>query len=303
MLGGMSLLTLPRVAKWPFLLGDALMLGLAWFFYTQAKLPFNGPTLFACVACVAIGAVLGITPFIMDYRAAVRLAESEGLASTVSQIRELEKVAAAISQATSQWQAVQEHATQTAEAARTVSEQMASEMKSFTEFLARADQSEKQHLALEVDKLKRAEGEWLGVLVRILDHVYALHAAALRSGQPKVIDQLNHFQLAVRDTARRVGLVPFEAEPGSEFDPEKHTLPEEAEASQGARVGAVLACGYNFRGRMLRPALVQLQEDQVGDPATEPPTVPAPEQSADPAVPREQTPPPGTAATEQDLAL
>ena len=26
-------------------MGDALLVGLAWFFYTQARLPLNGPTL------------------------------------------------------------------------------------------------------------------------------------------------------------------------------------------------------------------------------------------------------------------
>ena len=56
----MSLLTAPKTVKWPFFVGDALVIGLAWFFYTQARLPFNGVTLLACVACVALGAVLGI---------------------------------------------------------------------------------------------------------------------------------------------------------------------------------------------------------------------------------------------------
>ena len=47
------------------------------------------------------------------------------------------------------------------------------------EFLAKANDSEKGFLRLEVDKLKRAEGEWLQTLVRILDHVNALHQGAL----------------------------------------------------------------------------------------------------------------------------
>ena len=56
---------------------------------------------------------------------------------------------------------------------------------------------------LEVEKLRRAEGEWLQVLVRVLDHVYALHLGALRSGQPNLIEQLSNFQNACRDAARR----------------------------------------------------------------------------------------------------
>jgi molecular chaperone GrpE (heat shock protein) len=255
----MSLLTAPKTVKWPFFVGDALLIGLAWFFYTQARLPFNGVTLLACVACVALGAILGIAPFIMDYRTEVRLTESTELASTVDQIKGLETIAAAVASATGKWQGVHEHATDAVKSARQVSEQMSAEMKSFMEFLEKAQSSERQHLTLEVDKLKRAESDWLSVLVRILDHVFALHSAALRSGQQKTIDQLTHFQLAVRDVARRVGLTPFEVEAGAEFDSTRHQLPNGGEVPEGARVGATMATGFNFRGQMIRPALVALE--------------------------------------------
>ncbi|MCU0787472.1 MAG: hypothetical protein MUC91_04670 [Verrucomicrobia bacterium] len=256
----MSLLTAPKTVKWPFLVGDALLLGLAWFFYTQAALPFNGVTLLACVACVAIGAVLGITPFIMDYRTEVRLTESSELASAVDQIKGLGTIAAAVASATGKWQSVHEHATEAVKSARQVSEQMSAEMKAFMEFFEKAQTSERQHLSLEVDKLKRAESDWLGVLVHILDHVFALHSAALRSGQQKTIDQLTHFQLAVRDVARRVGLTPLEVETGAPFDAAKHQLPNGGDVPEGARVAATLATGFSFRGQMIRPAMVQLEQ-------------------------------------------
>ncbi|HXC01939.1 MAG TPA: hypothetical protein VNU49_04750 [Opitutaceae bacterium] len=57
----------PRMPKWPFLVGDALLLGLALAigFYTHN--PFAGKPLVLIVACVALGAVLGTWPFIADY--------------------------------------------------------------------------------------------------------------------------------------------------------------------------------------------------------------------------------------------
>ncbi len=255
----MSLLTIPRAAKWPFFVGDGLLLGLAWLFYTQAKLPMNGPTLVACVACFAIGAVLGITPFILDHQAEVKIAESNGLASTVDRIRGLETIAAAVQSATGRWQGVHEHATQAINAARQVSEKMSEQMTSFMEFLEKANDSERQHLRLEVDKLKRAESDWLGVLVRILDHVFAIHSAARRSGQQKVVDQLTQFQLACRDTARRVGLTPFEAEPGAPFDPQQHQLVGGGEVVAESRIAETVATGFTFRGQMIRPAVVALE--------------------------------------------
>jgi hypothetical protein len=53
--------------KWPFLVGDALLLGLALAIGFYAHNPFAGKPLVLIVACVALGAVLGTWPFIADY--------------------------------------------------------------------------------------------------------------------------------------------------------------------------------------------------------------------------------------------
>lgn len=268
----MSLLTAPKTARWPFLVGDVLLIGLAWFFYTQATLPFNGPTLFACVACIAIGAILGTTPFIMDYRAAVRLAESNGLASTVDQIRELETIATTVAGATGQWQSVHEHAKSAGDSARKVSEQMSAEMKSFMEFFEKANDSERQHLKLEVDKLKREESDWLGVLIRTLDHVFAIHTAASQAGQQTFVDQLSQLQVACRDAARRVGLTSLEASSGMVFDPEQHQSAAGDEVPEGSRIVRTVATGFTFRGQKVRPIIVELQAAEAE------PAAPSPEQ-------------------------
>lgn len=283
----MSLSAIPKTAKWPFFLGDALLLGLAWLFYTQAKLPLNGATLAACVVCITLGAIIGISPFIMDYRAAVRLVEASGLINTVDQIRGLESVALTVSAATAQWQNVHEHATQAVDSARQVSEKMNAEMKSFMEFFEKANDSERRHLSLEVDKLKRAESDWLGVLVRILDHVFAIHSAARRAGQQKVLDQLTQFQLACRDAARRVGLTPFEAEAGAEYDPKQHQLPSAGEVPGGSRIAETLACGFSFRGQMIRPAMVALTNTAEATVTSEPQ---ARQDTTEPGTPAERTP-------------
>lgn len=255
----MSLHSYPRTVKWPFLLGDFLLITLAGLVYAQASLPLNPATLTACVACIALGAVIGVVPFVMDYRATVRLAESDALTSTVQQIQNIESIASQITSATAQWQAAQDHARDTVTSARDVSGQMQTEMKSFTEFLEKANDSERQHLRLEVDKFKRAESDWLGVTVRILDHVFALHVAAVRSGNESVTHQLTQFQNACRDTARRIGVTPFEVEPGAPFDATRHQLPEGQEASPEARVAVTIATGYTFRAQVIRPALVSLE--------------------------------------------
>jgi molecular chaperone GrpE (heat shock protein) len=128
--------------------------------------------------------------------------------------------------------------------------------------MKKMNDSEKAALRLEVEKLRRGEGEWLQMLVRILDHVFALHSAALRSNQPKsVADQIGQFQNACRGTVRRIGLVSFVGEPNEPFDPERHQLGDAKQKPfDGAVIAETLGAGYTFQGKLLRPAVVRLRD-------------------------------------------
>jgi hypothetical protein len=120
--------------------------------------------------------------------------------------------------------------------------------------------SEKATLRLEVGKLHRGEAEWLQVLVRILDHVFALHTAAVHSGQARLAEQIAHFQDACRDAAHRVGVASFVAEPDEPFNPDRHqALDAKSKPPADAAVAETVGVGYTFQGRLLRPALVRLR--------------------------------------------
>ncbi len=259
----------PKLPKWPFFLGDALLLGLAYYICFQTRLPLGQLEIIASVACVAVGSALGVLPFLTEYRAGVNLAQAENLASAMTQIQNLEQVAAQISSATNHWQTAQDAADKTTRSAREIADGMTAELGKFTEFMQRADENEKAALRLEVDKARRAEGEWLQILVRILDHVFALHAGALRSGQPGLVQQIDLFQNSCRDAVRRVGLVPFVAEPGEKFDGQRHQLVEAvATVADDAVVEETLGTGYTYQGQLLRPAIVRLQAPPAKEPAT-----------------------------------
>ena len=205
------------------------------------------------------GGVVGVTPFLLEYRVAAKLAEAGALATTVAQIQHLDLVAIQISRATTQWQGVQEESTKTVCAAKEIADRMTSEARAFTDFMQKANKSEIATLRLEIEKLRRAENDWQQVLMRILDHVYALHLAALRSGQPGLVEQLGHFQNACYDVSRRIGLIPFLAAAGKPFDAVRHRLVDEkAMAPSDARVSETIATGYTYQGQLLRPALVSL---------------------------------------------
>jgi molecular chaperone GrpE (heat shock protein) len=248
-----------KLHKTPFFIGDLMLLGAAFFIYFQSKLPMGAWQIFFIVLCVAGGAALGIMPFLLEYRLALKLAEANALAAVVPQIQNVQGVAQQITSATDQWQSVQQQADKTAGLAKQLSERMSAEVKEFTQFMQRSNDTEKANLRLEVEKLRRMETDWLQVSVRMLDHVYALHQGAIRSGQPRLIEQLGHFQTACRDAARRVGLMAYGANAAESFDSQKHQLvDEDAKAPPGATVAETVASGYTFQGRLVRPALVRL---------------------------------------------
>ena len=276
-----------KLAKWPFVASDVLLLGAAVLVVFQSRAPLEPALAIVCAATVGLGALLGVTPFVLEYRAWVRLTEADALLTAAGQLKQLEAVASQISAATGQWQAVQEHSTNSVNAAKQIAERMAAEVAAFTEFLKKANDAEKATLRLEVDKLRRIEGDWLQVLVRILDHVFALHLAAVRAGKPEVAEQIGMFQHACRDIARRVGLVLFEAQPGESFDDERHkSADEETPVPDDARVKETLAPGLAFQGKLVRPALVALEPPPNSAPVTseavEPLSSAEPEESAEP---------------------
>jgi molecular chaperone GrpE (heat shock protein) len=251
---------LPKISKWPFFAGDAVLAICAVIFYHQSALPLTNYEILGCVVCVAIGALLAVLPFVLEYRAAVRLAEAEGLTSVVAQVQKVEQIAAQIGYATNQWQVVRESADKTADAAREISRGIADEVKSFGEFVQRSNEGEKAALRLEVEKLHRAEMEWLQVIVRMLDHIYALNQAAAQSRQPGVAEQIGKFQNACLDAVRRIGLMPFIAAPAEKFDEQRHqSIDAEKKPAAGEPIEATVASGYTFQGRLLRPAIVRLQ--------------------------------------------
>jgi molecular chaperone GrpE (heat shock protein) len=271
----------PTLSKLPFFVGDVLLLGTACLLIIHSS-PVSAWEASFAVMCVAGGAVLAIAPFILEYQAVAKLAEAETLTTVVAQLQNLEKVAAQIHAATGQWQSVQEHADKTAASAKEIAERISAEARAFAEFMERANDNQKANLRLEVEKLRRAESDWLTVMVRVLDHVFALHQGALRSGQPNLIEQLGNFQNACRDAARRVGLTPFAPNPDEPFDAERHRMADaDATPAADARVVETVATGYTFQGRLLRHALVRLSGNNAERAAAEAGAAEAPEAVVD----------------------
>ena len=259
--GDVSPATHWKIPKWPFLLGDALLLGCALIIIWKSPAPVPPREIIACLAAAVAGAVLGVAPFILDYRAVLRLVEINALGEVAGKIQDLERLAGQINAATHEWTNVQTQAEKISNGAKEIAGRMAEEVRQFSGFMQKMNDSEKAALRLEAEKLHRGEAEWLQVLVRILDHVFALHAAAVHSNQPQLAEQITQFQNACRSVARRVGVTPFVAEPDEPFNPDHHqAVDAKSKPPADAAIAETVGVGYTFQGRLLRPALVRLKE-------------------------------------------
>jgi molecular chaperone GrpE (heat shock protein) len=206
------------------------------------------------------GAWLCAIPFLRDHATALRLCEADGLATTVSQIKNLDQIKSQIADATSHWQGIQEQSAKTVGTAKELTDRMKEELAEFCTFLKNANDTEKNNLRLEIEKLHRSEGEWLQATVHILDHVFGLHKAALRSGQPGLVAQLDQFQLACRNAVRKKGLVPFAPGSGDAFDAQVHQSADaEVNPTPETRIVETIGPGYTFQGQLARRALVRVQ--------------------------------------------
>jgi molecular chaperone GrpE (heat shock protein) len=250
------------VPKWPFLLGNILLLAAAAYIAHHSDHPGSRGIMILITVAVAVGGILSCIPFYLDYKAAGRLVDAEAVTTVAEQMDDIKKYAAQIAMATDQWARVQEatkgNTDKTVVAASQIAERMAVEIREFNDFQVKLNDTEKGALRLEVEKLRRNEGEWLQVVARILDHVFALHTAAVRSGQQDLAEQIGQFQNACRDAARRVGLTPFGAEVNEAFDPKKHRAQGVENPVEGTPIAGLLGPGMTFQGRLIRPALVKL---------------------------------------------
>lgn len=252
----------PSLPFWPFILLDVLFLGIAYMIFKNTPRPLPTMDGVLIVAAVAGAAISFAIPFLRRNADDAALAQAESMANTVKELQKLDAVAQQINFATSQWQGVQEHATKTVDSAREVADSMAAEAKSFVEFIKKANENEKAHLRVEVDKLRRAEGQWLEVLVRIMDNVHALNQAAIQSGKANLINQIGQFHKACCESSRKVGLIPFIVEGGAAYDAKAQDLFEGEKAVDGAKVAQTVASGYTFQGQLVRKPVVLLQTEK-----------------------------------------
>jgi hypothetical protein len=246
----------PQMKKWPFIVADVVAFIGCYLIYDKASGPWGNGEMAAFIVCGSLGMFFLCFPFYQEYRLDARFAEADQLARVTEFMTQLGKVKNGVTIATAHLETAQDYAEKTIEASKEIAERMTDEAKAFADFMAKANDTEKAHLELEVE---------IKTLMTTLDETFRLCDAASRSGNTLVVETLTKFQSVCRAAAGRVGLVAFEPEFGEPFDSEKHVVADsEAVAPEGARVGGTVAPGYTYMRRTLRLAAVELQGGGIG---------------------------------------
>ncbi|MDB6055501.1 MAG: hypothetical protein JWN25_3024 [Verrucomicrobiales bacterium] len=118
--------------------------------------------------------------------------------------------------------------------------------------------AELAHARLETEKLRKGDGEWLQLVVHLMDQAFALFQAAVNSGQHAVAQQLSLYYSHCRDLVRRKGLVPLLPEPGTPFNGDEQMITEGTRAAEDSKIASVVVPGYTFQKQIVRKALVTL---------------------------------------------
>lgn len=245
------------VPKWPFLFADIIFIGLGYWISTLIQGPAQPWQVISILVCALFGAGFAIAPFYFEYKIEAKAIEIAQLTTVAKEVGKMKAVAKQISEATENWDTVQETSAQTAKLAGEIAEGIQASVKEHDAYMAKASTDELNTLRLEVEKFRRMESDWTKTLVSVLDLIYRLERSAAASGKEQFIKTTGVFQNQCRDVARRVGLLAFEAEQGAVFDPELHAVPDGEKAPEDdAKIAETRLPGFRLQGRIIRKPLV-----------------------------------------------
>ncbi len=170
--------TPPSVARWPFVLGDILLLVIAAItLFTAGASPGPVPLIVATV-CIAGGVGLLLAPYLLEYEARVRLAEAAARDASDAQHRRMIQTAEQLAHAVARSQSTEEQAGQALGTLEELAERLTTQADELAQALNRSGEREQARLAGEVDQLARERDGRLGEIGARLDALAAALAEA-----------------------------------------------------------------------------------------------------------------------------
>ncbi|MCF7687646.1 MAG: hypothetical protein K9M98_06780 [Cephaloticoccus sp.] len=169
----------PRLPKWPFLIGDAVLLGCAVLLAKYSPLPYANPVIIAIAGCVALAAILGVLPFLTDYAGKQDEALDERQRGLEALTRTVADSAEQISVAATSLHELTEVARQQLAQAEALPDKLDDSIRDFNEALAKSMTEATESLHQEIKTLRASESRKLdATLHRIQETLVELKQTA-----------------------------------------------------------------------------------------------------------------------------
>jgi hypothetical protein len=151
----------PKLNPWPFIVGDAVLLGTAALIASQSPAPLTGAPLLAIAACVALGAVLACIPFLLNYTRRQDLALAERQSEIAALARTTAESAEQLGIAAQGLHSINELANRALKHADQLPHKLQEKINEFKTQLNEVSVTENEVLAQEVNTLRTSEIERL----------------------------------------------------------------------------------------------------------------------------------------------
>lgn len=194
----------PKLNPWPFIVGDALLFGVAALIASQARGPLAGAPLIVVGALVFLGAVLATIPFLVNYTRKQELALAERQREIAALAQTTAASAEQLSIAVASLHEITEAATKSAKVAEQLPQKLQEKIHEFKEQLNEVSVTENEALSEEVNTLRASETERLESIVttvRKLCSELARLDAASRKTVTDLNDTLTRFSTSAQQAA------------------------------------------------------------------------------------------------------
>ncbi|MGC4074672.1 MAG: hypothetical protein QM760_19655 [Nibricoccus sp.] len=151
----------PKLNPWPFIVGDAVLLGTAAFIASQSRSPLTGIPLLAIAGCVALGAVLACIPFLLNYTRRQDLALAERQSEIAALARTTAESAEQLGIVAQGLQSITEASNRALKHVDQLPQKLQEKINDFKTQLNEVSVTENEVLAQEVNTLRTSEIERL----------------------------------------------------------------------------------------------------------------------------------------------
>ena len=166
----MNLEPAPRLPKWIFFAIDAgLLLAAFIIVYFNSKNPYAPLPFVSAVVCVALAAIIGMIPFLIDYAADSAEYVQQERERVNEQVQRLHAAGESLARAAAQIKAVEEAVHKTAHAAENLPYRMQEKLAEFNAALAEKEDSDREALEEELEELRAANS---GQLKAVADKIH-----------------------------------------------------------------------------------------------------------------------------------